>query len=90
METKNLTLNYKEVERLYPGHELLSVAEAYIPGKGWTSKDSLGEKFPKHSLMPDEIIKDCIKQGAVKLQLRLSHNDQIVEPDYLVSELIEK
>jgi len=86
---KHIKIDLSKVERLYPGHILLSVKECYIPGKTWVKTTSEGYPFPKKSMLAEQLIYDCYIQGATKIALRIGYNGEIIEPDYNIDELIK-
>lgn len=81
-------IDFKEVERLYPGCRIIRVLAFYKPGKTWVTKWDNNIIIANSKLSVEDQIKRCWMEDGRTVMLRIEHENQIKEPDYKMSELV--
>jgi len=81
-------IDFKEVERLYPGCRIIRVVEFYKPGKTWSKTWNNNTKIENSKLSVEDQIKRCWLEDGLTVMLRIEHEGQIKDTDYKMSELV--
>jgi len=81
-------IDFKEVERLYPGCRIIRVVEFYKPGRTWVTTWDNNISIANSKLSVEDQIKRCWMEDGRTVMLRIEHEGEIKETDYKMSELV--
>lgn len=81
-------IDFKEVERLYPGCKVIRIAAFYKPGRTWATTWDNNISIANSKLSVEDQIKRCWLENGTIVMLRIEHEGEIKETDYKMSELV--
>lgn len=84
----NFKIDFKKVERLYPGCRIIRVVACYKPERSWVTTWDNNIIIANSKLSVEDQIKRCWMENCSTVMLRIEHEDQIKETDYKMSELV--